>query len=377
MHANRLKRAGFTLVELLVVITIIGILIALLLPAVQAAREAAQKMKCSNQLKQLGVALHNYAGTFKVFPPGSIISTTAITATTYDPWTDAATNATGGHGTSWMLRILPFIEADPLAKQWDFTTSVAGNALTTITMDALGHTHVAAMQDIKTLYCPSRRAAGMRGGDSAMTLANTWTAGGTDYGGCAGRVLINADAAHTLPVNIALANSGTANFYDVATRTDIITTMSPAAMIKNTLVNSGTNTDNGQKRAGIFYQPNYSVSFSGITDGTSNTFMTGELQRIVVANATATPPNVSASHDGWAVGGDATLFSTAINNPSSTTTANLMNNGDFRSPGSDHTSVVNFGMADGSVRSVSIATDPMVFAVMGSMADRCPVPQPD
>ncbi|MCA9181479.1 MAG: DUF1559 domain-containing protein, partial [Planctomycetales bacterium] len=104
MSSNQ-KRIGFTLVELLVVIAIIGILVGLLLPAVQAAREAARRMQCSNNLKQLGLAAHNYVDAHKTFPSGFVSSLP-------DPGAPAAAELTVW---TWGAFILPFIEQGNLS----------------------------------------------------------------------------------------------------------------------------------------------------------------------------------------------------------------------------------------------------------------------
>src|SRR5512137_843597 len=102
MRIREHSRRGFTLVELLVVIAIIGVLVALLLPAVQAAREAARRMSCSNNLKQIGLALHNYEGTYRVLPPSRI----DINLPRFQQ--------------SWVSLALPFIEQGTIHAKYNF-----------------------------------------------------------------------------------------------------------------------------------------------------------------------------------------------------------------------------------------------------------------
>lgn len=158
------RRPAFTLVELLVVIAIIGILVGLLLPAVQSAREAARRMQCSNNLKQLGLSLHNYESTYKKLPAGrmSLGSNRRVSAATYIP--DPLTK--NGHG---LVTILPFIEQTNLYNRFEHrgaygdtlnTFSLAGGAPPSplpvgLSAAASGNALLASQKGPDTFYCPS------------------------------------------------------------------------------------------------------------------------------------------------------------------------------------------------------------------------------
>jgi prepilin-type N-terminal cleavage/methylation domain-containing protein len=120
----RRTRSGFTLIELLVVIAIIAILIALLLPAVQQARESARRTQCRNQLKQLGLAVHNYESSTGCFPPGQVRMSFAT--------------APRVRGWSMIVQLLPYIDQSPLYGRWDFANPLGnetnGNTATVLPM---------------------------------------------------------------------------------------------------------------------------------------------------------------------------------------------------------------------------------------------------
>ena len=164
-RSRRAAHRGFTLVELLVVIAIIGILVALLLPAVQAAREAARRMSCSNNLKQIGVALHNYHDSFKCFPY-SVSHSGSIESGTARPGAQGGTDAVGKVGGAlnhrgWLL-LLPYLEQQPLQDQCNLQLATGhyvrgSNTLRAgLAPGAAGNANDRVVsQSLEVLLCPS------------------------------------------------------------------------------------------------------------------------------------------------------------------------------------------------------------------------------
>ena len=132
---------GFTLVELLVVIAIIGILIALLLPAIQAAREASRRSACSNQLRQLGIAAQNHLETHKVFPAGAAFYEKGTGRVFNNPTTTEQDNS---NRHNWLTALFPFIEETSISRQYNF--SVAWSH---------GKNSNVVKQPVAVLQCPS------------------------------------------------------------------------------------------------------------------------------------------------------------------------------------------------------------------------------
>jgi len=225
---SRLRRRGFTLIELLVVIAIIAVLIALLLPAVQSAREAARRIQCTNNLKQLALACHNYVDSNQIFPPGAMYMFVQNAANGYPNTNGVAGPPALNRQRSWLVNILQFIEGGNAYNAFNQTWHAYTCPNTTVI--SVGQS---------SLWCPSDPIV-MRTFDQQQTSNfSGWCPGGGPK----------------MNYTSYLGNAGT-----------WFTSVGAAA--------SNFQTINANLNGVIYYAANTSIA--SITDGTSNTMLVGE-----------------------------------------------------------------------------------------------------
>ena len=365
--SSRRRHHGFTLIELLVVIAIIAMLIALLLPAVQNARESARRTQCTNNLKQLGLALHNYHDVHRVLPPGQINNTNLNIVLTdnvgnYVNPAEARvyqlrnTNVLQYQGTSWMLHILPMLDQASTYNLYSFGDNVRTNGELGATTQDL-NIIFPPRTDIPSFYCPSRRGPSMEATGKfaacdridrvvASPFNIVWTQGGNDYAGCSGSGFTFHD-----------------NLNDATDRQTYILT---PAQLANTVV--VTNINGVPYNSSLYTQfsnnlgmfgVNSHTNFRDVTDGTSNVIMVSERRVSQLAI-----PVLQRSCDGWIWGGPATLFS-CRNAPHT--------GAHYDEADSAHGQSVLVTLADGSVRNISFNIDLRTWQNLGNMAQGSPV----
>ena len=309
--SSKRHKHAFTLIELLVVIAIIAVLIALLLPAVQQAREAARRSQCKNNLKQFGLALHNYHDTVGMFPIG-------------------ATNSGGGApNLSWAVRILPYMDQAPLYNQLNMA---AANA----TSQTLSDGTVARLHVVPMFRCPS---------DTFPDISNSY-----------------AQTSYTASIGSQWTHSAS-------------TSCDPFISYAETLPSGQVDyarTQDPRRTSGMFAQGAVSISMRDVSDGTTNTLMVGEslagchasgLQNgwwpgtgRVTTGSTLAPINEMTTCE----------RSQRISDPNCISGDNFNYSWGFKSM---HVGGAHFTMADGSVRFISENINHQTYQYLGGRAE--------
>ena len=328
-HAHR--RTGFTLVELLVVIAIIGMLVALLLPAIQAAREAARRTQCSNNLKQFGLAVLNHESTQRCYPTGGVA-----------PWPKIENYSSGGRpfgpkkqGLSWAFQILPYLEEGPIH-----------GLTTTVQLQST---------PISMYSCPSRRPPQQNPINQAWLM---------DYAGLT-TAASRAETVGTTSFNDLLANGkgcemmygiwGTANSFvndHKPLPADTLTKFKVYAGFNGVFIRTSyfVDNDNGKVSELGYGSP---TTVARIEDGTSNTAMVAE-KRIRIDLLESQP---AWDDRGWSDGWDYDTMKSGLCQPIADDAVARPGATDASSPGSAHPAGLNVLYADGSVHSVNYDID--------------------
>ncbi len=365
--AKSSRRRAFTLIELLVVIAIIAVLIALLLPAVQQARESARRTQCKNQLKQLGLALHNYHDTFiTTMPTGYIYESGPGNAT---PPVQRAMN----NGWGWGTMILPYIDQAPLYNTFGSVSNVP-NVASGLMTGLMAASTVPVNGSVESVL-PSQRCPS-DAGNATVASAGLRPVGRSNYLGVAGSAfnfLATPSVANqticssaTVPsANLAANNPAIGGIGGSCTMaipfgsTTAATVLPPIYSPTTTVVDYYGGTFGANSKRGI----------RDMTDGTSNVLMVGErytpingqpLTASVVGDATWA--GISAPASEWMVLGEATYkinanFTAAYPRPTTT------------GFGSMHTGGAQFLMGDGAVRFLSENLDINTYRLLSRVND--------
>jgi prepilin-type N-terminal cleavage/methylation domain-containing protein/prepilin-type processing-associated H-X9-DG protein len=328
------RRGAFTLVELLVVIAIIGVLVALLLPAVQAAREAARRTQCSNQVRQIGLAMQNHVDAQGVFPTGGNAPHPNIA----NYMVNGRPRTAERQGLGWGYQILAYLEQNAV--------------LNLTTREQLENTSV------NLYFCPSRRApvqglSNSAAPEEAATETWRWL---SDYAGvnpCDMKNFVRNDEAH---------------FWGVTSVGDNIWNVKPGQQFFGVIVRTPWNPKPpGPVSIGKPVAPQH------IEDGLSNTIVVGEKRlhpRDYAGNGSAEGTAQWYDDRGWSDGWDPdTMRSTAYNFTPDGDDPQLIDRQYGFSFGSAHSGGMNAVYADASVHFLQYDIDPVVFNRMGNRSD--------